>query len=352
MKSKEWIFPIFLFVYHLAFAIIAWQYNLQHTTDAHRYWNLTQDWHQYLNVGTDVIKFINYPFAKLLRLPFWAGFIIHNLIGYYAIYELYRFGIRQIKPGKWNKYLLMGILLLPNLHFWTSIIGKEPLVFLAITWIIVNISERRFKSPKLWIGGVLLMLIRPHVALFLLMAIGIILVISGRKPTLRKGILAIATLIVCMVLYLLTMRLLNRNPFDWAYILERNDASLIAFKRAGSYVPMIDYNWLERIFALNFRPLFWDARSLYDYILSAENLLILVILMTAVMFVIKNCRQIKWDAFAKIAILFFIVSSLFFIQRYSCLGIFVRTKIMYMPFLLIAAVQIIAQIKSPNTDQA
>lgn len=353
MKSKEWVFPFFLLVYHLAFAFLAWQYNLHNASDAYRYWHLTEDWKQYLEVGTDVIKLINYPFTKFLQLPFWAGFIIHSLIGFYAIVELYKFASQRVgTSNRWSKYGLMLIFLLPNLHFWTSIIGKEPIVFLATTWVVINCSFKQFKNPKLWLGAILLMLIRPHVAMFLLIAIGLVFVLKGKVWTWKKGLLIALLVAVSMGLYLMTMQLLNRNPFNIAYILERNNASLLAFKRAGSYVPMLEYNILERLFALNFRPFFEKPLSLYSLVLSAENLIILVILLYALGWLIRHYRRVKLDDFFQIAVWFGLISSLFFIQRYSCLGIFVRTKIMYLPFLLIAALQIITQIKSPPRDQA
>lgn len=345
---KKWLgFPVFLLIYHLCFALIAWQYNLKNPADAYRYWHLTEAWTTYFKIGTDIIKLINYPFSKILQLPFWCGFICYSLIGYYSINQLYHFAKDYIKPNNnWGSYLLMSIFLFPNLHFWTSVIGKEPIVFLAITWIIINQAKDKYFTFQYIFGWILLMLIRPHVAMFLLLAISFALIISDKGFSRKKALIIIPTIILSSGLYLMTMHLLNRNPFDLAYILERNDASLIAFKRADSYVPMINYNIFERFFALNFRPLFTDSVSLYSFVLSAENLLVLILVVVALLIYMLRYRLINLNLFARIALLFFIISSLFFIQRYSCLGIFVRTKIMYLPFVLILAVKIINSSKS------
>ena len=344
MKSKEWLFPVILLVYHLTFAIIAWEYSQQHPSDAVRYWMLEEEWSDYLHWGTDVIKLISYPFSSVLQWPFWTGFLLYSLIGFFAIWEFYSFSLRYIKPsGKWEKGLLILIFLLPNLHFWTSVIGKEPVVFLAITWIIIQNSHRKYVSIKNILGWWLLTSVRQYHARFLPMAVLLGMLGDNRKWNCKKSIAIVASVLTISGLYLMTMHLLNRNPLDIAYILERNRASLVAFKRAGSYISMIDYNWIERVFALNFRPLFWDARSTYDFILSVENLLVIVLLLTSVVVWVKNAKHIKWDFFAKISILFFVIASLFYIQRYACLGIFVRTKIMYLPFLLIVAIKIIVK---------
>ncbi len=193
------------------------------------------------------------------------------------------------------------------------------------------------------------MAIRPHVAMFLLLAVLIAAVFSSGKWSYRKIAWMLAGLLGCFSLYILTLKLLNRNPFDIQYILERNDASLMAFQRADSYVPMIDYNVFERFFALNFRPLFLDANSWLTLILSVENLLVLNLFSGALFYCFKHFKTITTDSFTKLSIGFFLISSFFFIQRYSCLGIFARTKIMYMTFVLIAAIRII-NIKMTKND--
>ena len=349
MKNRELGFRMALFLYHLLFAGIACAYFLYNKGDAHNYWNLTEHWTSYIGIGTKVIKLINYPLVAVLKLPFWFGLLIYNLIGFLAIWELYSFAHHYISPKTEMADLLLKILcLLPNLHFWTSIIGKEPVVFLAVTWIMTEYADAKFYSFKSILGWLLLMAIRPHVAMFLLLAIVISLLFSSGKLTIKKVRMIIFGMAGSFIMYILTLKLLNRNPFDIQYILERNDASLIAFRRANSYVPMIDYNIVERFFALNFRPLFWDADSFLSLILSVENGLVLLLLSGALFACIRDFRTITIDSFAKLSMAFFLISSCFFIQRYACLGIFVRTKMMYMPFLLLAALKIISPYVNTN----
>ena len=349
MKNRELGFRMALFLYHLLFAGIAYAYFLYNKGDAHNYWNLTEHWTSYIGIGTKVIKLINYPLVAVLKLPFWFGLLIYNLIGFLAIWELYSFAHHYISPKTEMADLLLKILcLLPNLHFWTSIIGKEPVVFLAVTWIMTEYADAKFYSFKSILGWLLLMAIRPHVAMFLLLAIVISLLFSSGKLTIKKVRMIIFGMAGSFIMYILTLKLLNRNPFDIQYILERNDASLIAFRRANSYVPMIDYNIVERFFALNFRPLFWDADSFLSLILSVENGLVLLLLSGALFACIRDFRTISIDSFAKLSMAFFLISSCFFIQRYACLGIFVRTKMMYMPFLLLAALKIILPYVNTN----
>lgn len=153
MKNRELGFRMALFLYHLMFAGIAYAYFLYNKGDAHNYWNLTEHWTSYIGIGTKVIKLINYPLVAVLKLPFWFGLLIYNLIGFVAIWELYSFAHHYISPKTKMADLLLKILcLLPNLHFWTSIIGKEPVVFLAVTWIMTEYADAKFYSLKSILG--------------------------------------------------------------------------------------------------------------------------------------------------------------------------------------------------------
>lgn len=213
MKNSEFRFRMALFLYHLMFAGIACVYFLYNKGDANNYWNLTEHWTSYIGIGTKVIKLINYPLVAVLKLPFWFGLLIYNLIGFVAIWELYSFAHHYIRPKTKMADLLLKILcLLPNLHFWTSIVGKEPVIFLAVVWIMTQYADAKFYSFKSILGWLLLMAIRPHVAMFLLLAIVILLLFSSGKLTIKKVRMIIFGMAGSFIMYILTLKLLNRNP--------------------------------------------------------------------------------------------------------------------------------------------
>lgn len=76
---------------------------------------------------------------------------------------------------------------------------------------------------------------------------------------------------------------------------------------------------------------------------SIENALVLLIYLLAVVVVIIFYKKIIFPQWMKIAFLFALIASLLYIQRYANLGIFMRTKIMFQPFVLIALFCIIKQ---------
>jgi len=89
--------------------------------------------------------------------------------------------------------------------------------------------------------------------------------------------------------------------------------------------------------------LFFDIKSLMGYVASAENLLLLVLCLLALFYSVKFYKKIHFSQGMNIAFIFTLIAGLLYVQRYANLGIFLRTKIMFEPFMVIALFCIIKQ---------
>src|SRR5690606_7722090 len=93
--DQHFYFLLFLGIYHLFFVFISFDYVTKNGGDAFLYWFQTEStqhksWFNFFNYGTDALLFLNYPFAKLLSIPFFFGFILYALIGFFGFVQLYR----------------------------------------------------------------------------------------------------------------------------------------------------------------------------------------------------------------------------------------------------------------------
>lgn len=358
-KKYRYGFPILLFVYHLIFTFVAYQYYLKNSGDAQLYWFLKQNqnlssWGDYFAIGSDFVLFLNYPFAIIGGFPILFGFLFYSFIGYVAIINLYTWSLQWIPnpPQFFGISVLQLIVFMPNLHFWTARLGKESLILLALIFIFQVITSKAFFSLKFFLGVFLLVMIRPHVAFFLLLALLLYFVFWNSKEILKKKLLAmfIAVPVVTGLLYSV-LQLTQIRYWDWERIKKFNNYSLQSFQHADSYVPMVDYSLFEKVFAFNFRPFFFDASSLITVGISFENVLVLIILVSTIGMSVIYYKKIQLNVVSKIIVIFALVSCLFYIQRYACLGIFLRTKVMYMPFLLIVCVYLYSQIRTIKDKQ-
>lgn len=341
---------VLLFGYHLLFILIAYKLRVERgISDAHLYWGKSIDidqysWLDFANYGTNLMLFINYPFIKL-GLPFWFGFLMYGTIGFFGIKKFmdWTFLVFGKKFDYKGFNVLYFVFLLPNLHFWTASLGKEPLIFWGIASVFYAIASRNYKTFSFVIGSLVVLLIRPHVALMLLAAITLI-ILFDRNYSLKKRIVfsTFALAILSLLLYML-FQLSHIRYWNWERITYFNDYSILSFRNSGTYVPMLEYNYFYKLFSLNFRPLFFDNNSVLGFVAGIENSLVLILHAIALFFILKCYTKIAFPQWIKIVFLFTFIASMLYVQRYANLGIFMRTKIMFQPFMMIALLFIIKQ---------
>ena len=88
----------------------------------------------------------------------------------------------------------------------------------------------------------------------------------------------------------------------------------------------ISFFW--KLFAFYFRPLFIDVHNIYGIVVSIENGIILFIHIFVLYKVIKNFKNSTLDELAKAILVYGLIAGLLFVQRYSDLGLIIRTKVL------------------------
>lgn len=354
MNGKNLLIPL-LFLYHFLFTIIAFDYFLKNGGDANLYWfnnsySNNKIWLDFFNYGSDFILFLNYPFVKILNFPILFGFILYSSVGFIAILQFYK--LIQMWIGDslnlFGKNVLPLLLFMPNLHFWTSILGKEPIVFLLIVLILKAFFQKKYGSLKMIIALILLLIIRPHFFLMIVFSFSCVLIISEHWSLKKKLSFSLITAVLLAFSFFLFLKISKINYINWARIKRFNDFSLTSLKYSNSYIPMIEYNYFEKFFAFYFRPLFFDVHNVYGFFISIENLITLIIHLVILFLIIKNFKVLKLDLLSKAIILYGFIAGLLFVQRYSDLGLIIRTKALIQPFIILALIKIVKEIQFNN----
>lgn len=339
-----------VFVYHLFFIVFAYQLRVSRTvSDAHLYWGKTLDFNQYswfdfADYGAKFMVFINYPLVQL-GFPFWSGFLLYGIIGFLGILKWMQWTDLVVKDRFTYKGFNLAQLLffIPNLHVWTSSIGKEAIVFWGIASVVFGLTTQKYKSFSFIAGSLVVLIIRPHVAFMLLAAIGIAFLfqkgISLKKKVIVTGVSFIGTLALLYLVFQVT----NINYWDWKRINYFNEYSILSFRHSGSYVPMLEYNYFYQWFSFHFRPLFYDAATVLTVLASVENAFSLIVFAVALFFALRFYPKINYTLAMKVVFLFTFIASVLYIERYANLGIFMRTKMMFQPFMIIVLLLIIQQ---------
>ena len=342
-----------LFLYHMIFyGIYSW-YAYNNPSDSKNYFRELGEhsgsWFDLWGTDTTFINFLSYPFYKLgfsydmLMVTFaWLGYL-----GFFFAYLFFREKI-PIKIKVFKKIdLLTLILFFPNMHFWTSSLGKGAPIFLGLmmfTYAIVNPKGRIY---LLILGSIIIFYIRPHV--FMFVAVGTVLgYMSGKeKISFWKKALVYISMIGALVLVqdqiLGVMGLQDSENLieDFQAASSKNAGDL---SRARSGVDMSTYPLPLKLFTFWFRPLFIDAPNILGLITSFENLIYLILFIKIIKkdfikFILNS------PAVVKMSLVIFLMASFAMTFVMSNLGIIMRQKSMVMYFIFFVIYYYLAQKK-------
>ncbi|WP_313803805.1 hypothetical protein [Flavobacterium sp.] len=354
-KKAENIFLSALLCYHFLFAFFAFEYFKKNGGDASFYWFSSEAskntvFSELQFYGSDFVLRVNFFFAKLLHLGIEWGFVIYSFIGFLGIWQYYRLGklLGFCESTFLKKALFYLMLLLPNLHFWTAGLGKESLCFLCLATFFYELAHERYRLMML-LSFVVLACIRPHVAIFLISAIFLVLFFKKTIPVKYKLGLTFLFIVVFVVFFYMVLQLSEINYFDWKRIQRYNEYSLLSFQHSNTYVPMVEYSYPFRLFTFWFRPFPGEVNTLYGWVLGMENLIWLLLHSVAVYLLLKNYKKLHFPAVFKVILIFALISTLIIVERYSGFGIFARTKIMMQPFVGVVLLWIFVESSSRKT---
>lgn len=348
-NSKGFNFSILLVHYHI---LIGFYYGwFAFGTDTSFYWNLGdkfrifnfESWWDAYGTHNYFVFFINYPFSRLLGLNFWTGTFLYSSVSAWAFILLFLAGQDLFKNSKIRisgVSIWPALLLLPSLHFWSSGIGKDSLIFLFLAMFFYGIRDLRKYVVLVGISSLLLYHVRPHIAFIVLLSSSIMLLLDSKLHFSYKLIffsLAIVGFVFIYdeVLKFLKIEELNADSIEGLFSTTSGNLSY-----GRSFVDMSGYPYPLKVFTFLYRPLFFDAHNFSSFLNSVENLISLILTIT----VFSKVNPIKGYQNSpnaiKIMLLTFIMATIAFAGALSNFGIMVRMKNMTFIYLLFFLVYI------------
>ena len=271
-------------------------------------------------------------------------FFLFQAIGFFGIALLMR-TIEEIYLGldlpqpRWT-YLL---LFLPGIHFWTSAIGKDAPIFTACClaiWAAMQIRRR-----YLWLGFaiVLMIMIRPHVALITVVAVAWTVFADRTTHILLRGFLVIVS-IGALVGAAMTLKTSTRLDVTNADSVSDFLAARDNFVQAGDLgaTGVANAPYVVKVFSFLFRPMFLDANGPFGIIASIENVILLVIFGLMALRLRTLFASARAIPFVRYALLSSIGITLALAIDYYNVGLALRQKTMVVPGFLVVVVALAA----------
>lgn len=341
-----------LFFYHLFFAGVYYTYALFNPSDSKKYFERPTwygSWEYYWGTSTTFIDFLTWPFINVFGFSYEMMMLLFSWLGYLGFVYAYLF-FRENIPIKikvFNVDLLVLLLFLPNMHFWTASLGKGAPIFLGLMMYAYAIAKPKSRWLTLAFGSFLIYFIRPHV--FLFVAVGTVLgyMTGSEKISFWRKVMIYGVMIGGLLLAkdtILEMAGLSGSEDLVEGFEDFSEDRAKELSKSSSGVDMASYPLPLKLFTFWFRPLFFDAPGFLGLIVSVENLVYLLLFFKIlkkdfIRFLRKSPISVK------MSLTVFFLSSLAMTFVMSNLGIIMRQKSMVMYFLFFVIFYYLAQKK-------
>lgn len=350
--KKAWFF-------HLLVGTGSYFFTRNGAGDAWWYWSISKkmSFNDFLiNIqttkGTYFMHALNYFPSKVLDLGFFANSMLFALIGFLGFIYFYVIAYQLIPfNSKFKGYKLFPLLFfMPNLHFWSSSIGKDTILFMCIGMFCYGLLSVFKKLPLIILALLLSYLIRPHIAFFLLISFGLAYLFGGNVSKVKRLFFSLILIGVGIVILPTVMEFakIEETSLKGFQDFSENKVSLLSRKHTGSRLDTSSYPFLLKIFSFLFRPFFFDVRGILGIIASFENV-ILLILTYKVIFRNNLIKTFKNAPFViKGMFIFLLIGTFAFSQFLGNIGIMIRMRNMFLPGMIIFILWSLSYQKSNN----
>lgn len=214
-----------------------------------------------------------------------------SLLGLIGVYLCYRAAV--LFRGRENRKLLLILALFPSSLFWGTTFGKDPLCLLGIGMYAHGVTAWYYQRKSLWVleglvGFILATFIRLWLAPIMLVPLFALAAASTRSRIARLAIIGAGGMLVVTLgqYFLLELGFANVQR-----LLQYADMAQSAMGKGGSTANVeIDLSSPQAVlaglplgmFTALFRPLPGDVMNAFGFLASAENLVLLTLLVLAV----------------------------------------------------------------------
>ena len=250
-------------------------------------------------------------------------------------------------PDSNPNWFRFGIFFLPSILFWPSSLGKDAWIFFNSGFIAYGLIKY-FRQARLsglllvGLGLLLISLIRPHITMFLGLAMGssFLFYLFDSKSTVRRpeAVLIGGVLVAGLVFFALQsgfeffgVENFEQEEVETFYnsVQDRyGDASGSNFQATSVFNPI---GAVRGVITVLFRPFPWEAHNLPALVASLESVMLLAILWLRRRVLwsrIRSFRTDPWLAF----LVFYTLIMILALTVLSNFGLLARQRVMYLPF--------------------
>lgn len=333
---------IIIYIWHTIFCLIYANYILINGGDSLAYYSFSLIGNIDFSVGTLAVKLITSFFKSVLGLSFLGTFLVFNIFGFIGLMAFDATLQKATRNKNRNTKLLATlIILLPSVSFWSSAIGKDSIAFMATglaLWAALN-SKR--SSGLMVIAIMLMLLVRPHIAGMMIIAMATSYIMQRNVPFAKRlvfggmAFVGVAIVIPFALHYAGVRGDVNVDELV-TYIEQRQQYNM----EGGGGVDISAMSLPLKLFTYLFRPLPFEAHSLFSLAASLDNVILLLLFILGIVKAFKK-QIISLDE-NRIFLWIYSLSAWFILALTTAnLGISVRQKWMFAPMIILLLISTI-----------
>ena len=330
-----------LYIWHSLFSFAYAYMSLTMPGDARSYYLAS---HMVLNdfsFGTEAVKHLTAILTNTIGLSFLGAFTVFNFFGSIGLIAVDA-SLRHVTENKsrFVKNLVLLIVLLPSMNFWTGAIGKDSIAYMSTGLLLWASIDLKRHNVLLLFAFVCMLIIRPHIAAVMIIAFALSLLINKTLSPFKRIFFIITSLIGMTVIIPMTLEYIGyREVFSidlvQDFVNTRQGYNIEGF---GGGIDISSMPFILKLFTYIFRPLPYETHSLLSFLSSLDNLILLMVFTLSLFsaailkgktFSLGDSKENRWFLLI-FALGVLVISS----SMTSNLGISVRQKWMFMPILL------------------
>lgn len=325
-----------LYFWHLIFSIVYAVYVNVYGGDAVAYYLESNSGNLGFYFGTSALRLFTSLFTYYAGMSFLGVSLFFNLIGTVGLLAFYG-SLRVVVEGHglWARRLALLIVLLPSVNFWSSAIGKDSVTFMCVGLVLWASMEFQRRYLAIFISIAIVFVIRPHMAGFMTLAFCLMLAANSQISMRYRLFLGVAGSVAAIFMVPLVLHYvgLSGQP-DLADVAAYLDQRQTYNLTGGGAIDISSMSLPVKMFTYLFRPLPFEAHSLFQLASSIDNVLLLLVFILAAPQLIKlrigrylKCRTFLWS--------YSLVSWVVLAYATANMGISARQKWMFLPMFLL-----------------
>lgn len=348
-----------LYLWHTLFAVIYLFYVLNFGGDSIGYYVKSFLPNLEFDFGTVGIWLMTSFFTQVLGLSLIGVFLVFQIFGFIGLLA-FDAALREVTQYKSKviRRLATLIIFLPSVSFWSSAIGKDSLSFMAMglaLWAAMKLNRR----VVLMVIAVLVMLfVRPHIAGMMVIGLAGAMVFQRKTSIIQRVVFGTAAIAATAVLVPLGLNYAgvgeDASSSDvMSYIEGREGQNL----QGGSSVDISSMSLPMKLFTYLFRPLPFEANSIFSLLASVDNIILLFLFVVGIRAAIKNKLPTKLAEHNRMFLwIYCFLAWIILAMTTANLGIAMRQKWMFAPMLIFLLISLIGKERRipniTNTDRS